>query len=303
MNKPLVSIVVVTYNSSKTVLETLESIGSQTYTNIELVISDDDSKDDTVSICENWVNDNKWKFVRCQIVTNSPNTGVSANFNRACEASTGDWIKPIAADDKLLPTCIEDFVNYVNEHNESNIIFSKVIGFGNMEAASRWPWLDVGRFLWEFNQRQLRIILSLQNFLPAPSAFIRKTVWRSVHGYNESIPLLEDWPFWVKTLENGYAFDFLDKETVCYRFSENSISQSDRPLSKAYQKSASMASSYAIKSLSRINFFFWYFYQTLRIAQRLKRIKDKVVVFLNFGNPAYYEFNNTIRQFNNMIEK
>lgn len=52
-NKPLVSIVVITYNSSEYVLETLESAKAQTYTNIELIVSDDCSTDETVSICKN----------------------------------------------------------------------------------------------------------------------------------------------------------------------------------------------------------------------------------------------------------
>lgn len=299
---PLVSVGILTYNSAKYIVEALESVKNQTYQNIELIVSDDCSKDNTVEICRNWIEENKSRFVNTTLLTVEKNTGTSANCNRRFAACKGEWLKGLAADDKLLPTCIEDFVNYVNEHNKSNIIFSKVIGFGNMEAASRWPCLDVGRFLKEFSQRQLRIILSSQNFLPAPSTFIRKTVWQSIHGYNESIPLLEDWPFWVKSLEYGYSFDFLDKETVCYRFSENSISQSDRPLSKAYQESSSMALSYAKKSLSKINLFFWYFYQTRRIAQKLKLIKDKVFVFLNFGNPAYYEYNKTIAHFKDLIE-
>ena len=54
-NQPLVSVPVITYNSAKFVLETLESIKAQTYQNIELVISDDCSTDNTVQICRDWV--------------------------------------------------------------------------------------------------------------------------------------------------------------------------------------------------------------------------------------------------------
>ena len=49
---PLVSVVIITYNSEKTIIETLESIKNQTYKNIELIISDDFSKDNTVEICK-----------------------------------------------------------------------------------------------------------------------------------------------------------------------------------------------------------------------------------------------------------
>ena len=122
---PLVSVGVLTYNSSKTVLETLESIKAQTYQNIELIISDDASKDNTVEICKEWVEKNKDRFVRCEILTVPENTGIPANVNRRIAASRGEWSKGIAADDALLPDCIENFINYVKEHPEAEIIFAK----------------------------------------------------------------------------------------------------------------------------------------------------------------------------------
>ena len=81
-NQPLVSVPVITYNSSKFVLETLESIKAQTYQNIELIISDDCSTDNTVELCQKWVEENKERFVRTQIITSDLNTGVSANGYR-----------------------------------------------------------------------------------------------------------------------------------------------------------------------------------------------------------------------------
>ena len=62
MIQPLVSIIVLTYNSSLTILETLESLKKQSYPNIELIISDDASKDETVKICQTWVQANSYKF-------------------------------------------------------------------------------------------------------------------------------------------------------------------------------------------------------------------------------------------------
>ena len=58
-NNPLVSIIVITYNSAKFVLETLESAKAQTYQNIELIISDDGSTDNTVQICREWLKNNE----------------------------------------------------------------------------------------------------------------------------------------------------------------------------------------------------------------------------------------------------
>lgn len=296
-NGPLVSVVVITYNSAKTVLETLDSIKTQTYQNIELIISDDCSQDDSVIICNQWIEKNRERFTRALIIESTYNTGTAANMNRAISASKGEWFKVCAADDKLLQNCLEDNLNYVIDHPETNIIFSKVVGFGNMEAAREWPYLNVKRFFDKFDAKRFRVILSTQNFLPAPSAFIKRCVWENVGGYNESIPLLEDWPFWVKVLQYGYVFDFLDKETVCYRFSDSSISQGNKPLSREYLDSNSKAAIFANKSLAKIDGYFWYLYQTRRFVYRLNRHLTPVLLLMNFFNPAYYEFRNTIRKF------
>ena len=96
MQQPLVSIKVATYNSRKFVIETLESSKAQTYPNIELIISDDCSSDDTVALCQGWLAKNKGKFVNTQIITVPENTGIPANCNRCINASRQDWIKFIA---------------------------------------------------------------------------------------------------------------------------------------------------------------------------------------------------------------
>ena len=104
---PLVSIIVITYNSSKYVLETLESAKAQTYKNIELIISDDGSKDGTINICEKWIEENEFHFKRTKIITVEKNTGIPANCNRGVNSSNGEWVKLIAGDDILIEECIE----------------------------------------------------------------------------------------------------------------------------------------------------------------------------------------------------
>jgi glycosyltransferase involved in cell wall biosynthesis len=123
-NNPLVSIIVVTYNSSKYVLETLESAKAQTYQNIELIISDDASQDDTVQICKNWLLQNRERFVRTDLITVINNTGISANCNRGVNFSKGEWIKLIAGDDILMEKCISLNIYQVSQNKNIKIIFS-----------------------------------------------------------------------------------------------------------------------------------------------------------------------------------
>ena len=74
---PLVSIVVVTYNSAKYVLDVLECIKEQTYANIELIISDDASQDETLDVCKNWIEHNRDRFKFFQLLCSSQNTGTA----------------------------------------------------------------------------------------------------------------------------------------------------------------------------------------------------------------------------------
>ena len=106
MKTPLVSIVVASYNASKTIIETLESIKAQTYSPLELIVADDCSQDDTAVKCEEWLAKNQNRFVRSKLIVNEENKGISANFNIGVRASSGEWVK-IFGDDILLPDAIE----------------------------------------------------------------------------------------------------------------------------------------------------------------------------------------------------
>ena len=123
---PLVSIIVITYNSSKYVLETLESAKAQTYQNIELIVSDDCSTDDTVEVCKKWIAKNTERFVKVEIITAHENTGIPKNCNRGVYESRGEWVKLIAGDDILLSTCIQKNVDYTTASPAIKFLFSKV---------------------------------------------------------------------------------------------------------------------------------------------------------------------------------
>ena len=78
---PLVSISLLTYNSDRFVLETLESVKAQTWQHIELIISDDGSTDQTVMICSNWLVENQQRFNKTQLITVAQNTAIPSNWN------------------------------------------------------------------------------------------------------------------------------------------------------------------------------------------------------------------------------
>ena len=225
--QPPVTITVITYNSAKTVVKTLDSILKQTYPNLELVISDDCSSDDTVSKCRAWMDRHKERFVRMELITSDINTGVSANLNRGWDACQTEWDKDIAGDDILLPHCIQDNMDYVRQHPDAVIVFSKVRVFTEHFGRIRWSnesWHDYSFFNLR-PEEQYHYLLYRGNYLPAVPCFYNINELRKIgFRHDERIPLLEDYPKWIALARKEVKFHFFEKTTVGYRHDSASLS-------------------------------------------------------------------------------
>lgn len=239
--KPLVSIPVVTYNSADTIIDTLESIKAQSYPNIELIISDDCSKDDTVEVCRKWINKNKDRFVRTELIIVEINTGVAGNFNRAENACHGEWVKEIAGDDILMPNCIQDCVDYVAEHPNTIYLVGRMDGFGRpkeevdeyMNRCFDYSFFDLSA------EEQYQRLVFKGNCVPAPAVFYNKKRVQELNITNdERIPMVEDYPKWMNVTKKGVRLHGLDKTIVRYRLSESSISTTTTPSLRAKQSIA-----------------------------------------------------------------
>lgn len=227
MNKQVVTVGVSTYNSSKYVIETLESIKAQTYPHLILQISDDYSTDNTIELCKKWIEENKERFVKTKIIVPEHNTGVSANANRNWDACETEWFKGIAGDDLLLPNCIEDNLKYVEEHPDAVVVFSRVSTFKICSKKKTWnkdSWHDYSFFRLT-PEEQYHYLFYNGNNLPASPCFYNIFKLRELGvRHDERIPLLEDYPKWIMFVRKGIQFDFMDKHTVGYRINENSLS-------------------------------------------------------------------------------
>lgn len=225
---PLVSIVVITYNSAGFILETLESVTKQTYANLEIIISDDCSKDNTVQLCTEWLQTNQDRFVRTQLITVPHNKGIAPNCNRGCKAAEGEWVKIIAGDDKLKTQCIADNIAYASAHRDAKLIFSDFETFGSASASEQMQirqFFEKNKSLFQASAtEQLKFMALQENFVPAISSFLKKEALESVNYYDERFPMVEDYPMWVKMTSNGIRLHFMPKATTYYRIHANSVS-------------------------------------------------------------------------------
>lgn len=225
--QPLVSIIVVTYNSSGFVCETLESAITQTYPNIEIIITDDCSTDDTVQHCREWILNHNESKISLQLITAEKNTGIVGNANRGANATKGEWLKFLGGDDILAPTAIEDYVNYIKLHQGVRHLIARLIPFsGDYKYADLNKPEKIIKYLYRDEmtaEEQFRVITKMF-FGSGPTYFINANEFRGCGCFDERFPMQEDYPLFIKMIKKGYKMMYMDKVTVYYRVLPTSVS-------------------------------------------------------------------------------
>jgi len=228
VNQLLVSVIVITYNNSNHIIETLDSIRSQTYHNIELIVTDDCSKDNTVENSKIWIKMNRDRFYDVKHIIVNKNTGIATNCNRGLNAANGEWIKIIAGDDTLTVDAIESFISFIciRNDNENYFIHSSMNYYSN-EIRDHFLIHTDDRSKSIFNHKninssqQFKLLLRGVN-IGAPSTFYKKSMLVDVGGFDEAMPF-EDWPIYLKLALKGYKALYLPKTTANYRLTDSSF--------------------------------------------------------------------------------
>lgn len=221
---PLVSMIVVCYNQSRFVLETLESAKAQTYKFTELIIVDDCSSDDSATIIESWLRENgrDGTFIR-----HAKNQGICKALNDALAVATGKYLSMVAADDVWLPDKIARQVEMMESQPEQvGVVYTdafRIDGNGHllptMHMADNWKPPEIP-------QGQILEMLFQLNFIPGMTTLVRRSCFDEVGLYDESLPW-EDWDMWMR-LARHYSFLYSPTPSAKYRIHEKSFSHSDR---------------------------------------------------------------------------
>ena len=222
-NIPLVSVICLCYNHEKFVVDALNSIKKQTYTNIELIIVDDFSNDNSVNEIKKWLLD----FPNTIFIANQKNTGNVKSFNSVFNLSNGEYIIDFAADDMLNPKAIELQINKFQTSLYTNL----GIVYGNVELVFEDD--KHFRYFFDVDKNKKRInpqptgdiylgLLNLQNDVCSVSSMVKREVYEKLNGYNESL-YYEDYDFWIKA-SRIYNFDFIDEILTTKRELKNSLS-------------------------------------------------------------------------------
>ncbi|NQX60241.1 glycosyltransferase [Paenibacillus qinlingensis] len=212
MNSPLVSIVILTYNNYKYIHECINSCLSQTYSNIELVISNDGSKDFNSPELDEYLRMNKTPNINNFVINNNEtNIGTVKNVNKAVKMSSGKYYLLIAGDDAIYSEdVVQKYVDFYEEHSEECLAVGKALMMDEKldKVLFYYPEEKDEPFLYSCTTKELLNELCKRYFFStstlAPRAYLDKYGY-----YDENYTLIEDVPFYVKALNRGTPVKYL----------------------------------------------------------------------------------------------
>lgn len=218
MAEPLVSVICACFNQSKFCIESLESVKNQTYKNIEIIIWDDASVDNSVEKIEDWIHQNSELNIR--FIKNKTNLGICISLNNAYSFASGKYLQLLALDDILLADKIERHVAVLENSSiddalvftDAYLIDDESVHYQNRFIAYHKHYLNIksGNFFED---------LLIKNYIPAMSVFYKMSIFDKVGLWDERLDF-EDYDMLLR-IAKDYSFIFDDKITVKYRLHEN----------------------------------------------------------------------------------
>lgn len=228
MNNSKISIIVPVYNVEKYLEECLESLVNQTYKNIEILLIDDGSKDNSGKICDEYAEKDK----RIKSI-HQKNSGVSKTRNNGIELASGDYVMFVDSDDWLEKNACELLINEVKNQNKDMIIFNFCKEFKN-KCIKNPDYQNISDDF-DIKKIQAKILAPTMNvpgiagkgYSLTWNKIISKTVLKNNRFlFEEKKAVFEDGIFYYLLLENKIKIGFLNEYLYHYRIIPSSLSHS-----------------------------------------------------------------------------
>lgn len=216
---PLVSVIAINYNSELYVEETLNSISNQSYDNFELIVIDDCSTDNSISIIRNWLG----RYNRpSKLILNKKNTGVCATLNKAFAAANGKYLCATATDDLLMPEKLSVQVSLLESAPVDTCAVYSDAYLLNADGTRRDTNFIANRRVAKPPTGSIFSALLNDNFIPAMSVLLKAECFKAVGNFDENL-IYEDYDMWLR-LSLKYRFIFSNYISCQYRMRAKSLS-------------------------------------------------------------------------------
>lgn len=217
---PKVSIIIPTYNRAHLILSVLKNISAQTYDNLEIIIIDDGSSDDTLRLVS------EFRDPRVIYIKHRQNMGLATARNTGIKASSGDIIAFQDTDDLWLKNKVEESVKVFRLNRRISIVYSGSYRYqGGQKTYIPYSYIS---------KKEGNVLESLLsgNFIPAISVCIKRECLDKIGLFDESLPSLEDWDILIR-LAKKYQFIYIPKPLNLIYFSNDSLTANPTNFLKA----------------------------------------------------------------------
>ncbi|MEQ1668018.1 MAG: glycosyltransferase [Sulfuriferula sp.] len=229
MTKPLISVAIPAYNHARYIEFCLQSVVDQTYPNIELVIIDDGSTDDTATKITSFLNKHPDRFTNVIFETQN-NQGVSATSNKAIGLCNGEWVHLLGSDDLMHPNKISHQFAAITAWADPNLALvyadADYIDENNVtipKSQKNRPKAGV------ISSAYLQLFL--QNPITNPTIAIKREAFLAIGGFDETLKL-EDWDCWLR-LSVNYSIARLPEVLASYRYHPHNTSRNQHLMLEA----------------------------------------------------------------------
>lgn len=206
-NVPLVSVIIPCYNASKYLIEALDSIIQQSYKNLEIIITDDCSTDNTYEMLCSF----REKDSRIKLYKNDVNLKLPTTLNNMIDLCTGKYIARMDADDISLKNRIKEQVVYLEKHPEIDMCGTNA---WNMKENGK----IVGFYKFPINDTAIKYSACIFNPFFHSSVMLKAEVLK-LNKYNSNFRYSQDYELWIRIMKS-YKVHNLSKKLIIYRLPE-----------------------------------------------------------------------------------
>jgi len=207
---PSISVVVPSYNAERTILQTVESVQKQTFSDIEIIIINDGSTDRTLELVQS-IKDQRLKIFSYE------NGGLPVSRNRGISHAKGEFISFIDADDLWRPDKLELQLAALQQHPDAGVAYSWTSYFIDGQEESIFPYHPV------FFEGNVYDKLLVNNIVGNGSnILVRRKAIESVGEFEPTLKSCEDWDFYIR-LAAKWHFVVVPKHQILYRQSPKAM--------------------------------------------------------------------------------
>jgi glycosyltransferase involved in cell wall biosynthesis len=211
MTHPLVTVITPSFNQGNYIRATIESVLGQDHPQLQYIVVDGGSTDETVSILQSY-SDPRLTWI------SEADRGQSDALNKGMKQAKGDILTYINSDDLLLPGCIQETLTYFSTVTEADIVYGDVTFINDSGKTTG------NAYGAPFNQ--VLAVLNGQD-LPQPGTFWRRRVMESIGWFDESLHYRMDYDYWLRASFGGFRLDYVPGIRAAYRLhgSSKTVSQ------------------------------------------------------------------------------